>query len=308
MQVIGVGLHRGGTGKTTTSLHLAAALGERGRKVLLMDLDGNLGLTDTLDVPTVVPGTYDVLMREERITDVIITPENEQERASRPGEPIVLPKNVHLIPGNRQLETFDDDHKAKRELQYIAAFDMLTDPLQELEGLYDYVVLDTAPVADTLTIAAYKNADWFILASTAQTLAVKALSRSIDDIIAAKPVNPKLEVLGVIMSRVDARKKLERAYVQKVDRDLTEAGGFGLFDAVVPTRAVVGKASALHLSLFDYDPASAEVKMVNDLRDIYRGLAREVEDRIGAGVPRAALPAPAEELVAETEEQEAAHE
>lgn len=304
MQIIGVGLHRGGTGKTTTSLHLAAALGERGRKCLLMDLDGNLGLTDTLDVPTVVPGTYDVLMREEKITEVILTREKEQERASRPGEPIVLPKNVDLIPGNRQLESFDDDHKSNEQLRYVAAFDTLTEPLRDLEGLYDYLILDTAPVADTLTIAAYKNADWFILSSTAQALAIKALSRSIDDIVAAQSVNPKLAILGVMMSRVDARKKLERAYVQKVQEDLAAAGRFGMFSAVVPTRAVLGKSSALNVSLFDYEPAAKEVESVNELRDIYRGLAREVEDRIAEKTAQKSKPSP---VLTESEEGTVAH-
>ena len=135
-----------------------------------------------------------------------------------------------------------------------------------------------------MTIAAYKNADWFILATTAESLAVEALERSLDDIIEAQEVNPKLEVLGVHMCQVDLRKKLEAAYVEQVRRSLLnedgEPDGFGLFDAIVPIRAVIGRASALKVSLFDYDPEPGEVKMVNELRDIYRGLAVEVEDRI----------------------------
>ncbi len=285
MQIIGTGNHKGGTGKTTTAIHLAAALGERGRRVLLIDLDGNLGLTKSFDVPTLVQGTYHVLMRDQAIEDVILTPETEQERAKHPGEAIDLPKNVHLLPGNRRLENFDEDHAGSKG-KYIAGFDTLTAPLKELEeaGLYDYVILDTAPAAGTLTIAAYKNADWFILATTAESLAVEALERSLDDIIEAQEVNPKLEVLGVHMCQVDLRKKLEAAYVEQVRRSLLnedgEPDGFGLFDAIVPIRAVIGRASALKVSLFDYDPEPGEVKMVNELRDIYRGLAVEVEDRI----------------------------
>lgn len=294
MQIIGTGNHKGGTGKTTTAIHLAAALGERGHRCLIIDLDGNLGLTESFDVPAIVPGTYHVLMRDQEIEDVILTPESEQERASRPGEPITLPKNVHLIPGNRRLENFDEDHAGGKG-KYIAGFDTLTEPLQRIDGSYDFVILDTAPSAGTLTIAAYKNADWFILASTAESLSVKALGRSLDDIIEAQDVNPKLEVLGVLMSQVDERKKLERAFVQKLRQDLAGSDGFGLFNALVPIRAVVGKASALHVSLFDYDPAPAEVKMVNDLRDIYRGLALEVEERIAQSSSDRMEPPTAEE-------------
>ena len=299
LQIIGTGNHKGGTGKTTTAIHLAAALGERGRKVLLIDLDGNLGLTKSFDVPTVVQGTYHVLMGDQDIEDLILTPETEQERAKHPGEPIDLPKNVHLIPGNRRLENFDEDHAGSKG-KYIAGFDTLTGPLKRLEesGLYDYVILDTAPAAGTLTIAAYKNADWFILATTAESLAVEALERSLDDIIEAQDVNSKLEVLGVHMCQVDLRKKLEQAYVEQVRQSLLdedgEDGGFGLFDAIVPIRAVIGRASALKVSLFDYDPEPAEVKMVNELRGIYRTLAEEVEERIAASDAAADVVVPAE--------------
>ena len=281
MQIIGTGNHKGGTGKTTTAIHLAAALGERGRKVLLIETDGNLGLTKSFDVPGVVPGTYHVLMQDQEIDDVILTPEAEQERAQQTGF-IELPKNVHLIPGNRQLENIDEDLKAGPKTKYIAPFDSLTPPLERLreQGFYDYVILDTAPAAGTLTIAAYKTADWFILTTTPETLSIEALERSIDDIIEAQHVNPNLQVLGVHMCQIDVRRKLERAYLEKIRKDLTSEEGLGLFEAIMPIRAVFGRASALKVSLFDYDPEAAEVKTVNDLRDLYRQLAREVEERI----------------------------
>ena len=281
MQIIGTGNHKGGTGKTTTAIHLAAALGERGRKVLLIELDGNLGLTKSFDVPGVVPGTYHVLMQDHDIEDVILTPETEQERAHQAGT-IELPKNVHLIPGNRQLENIDEDLKAGAKTKYIAGFDSLTAPLERLreQGLYDYVILDTAPAAGTLTIAAYKNADWFVLATTPETLAVEALTRSIDDIIEAQHVNPRLQVLGVHMCQIDVRRKLERVYLEKLRKDLPAE--MGVFEAIVPIRAVFGRASALKVSLFDYEPEPAEVKTVNDLREIYRSFAQEVEARIEA--------------------------
>lgn len=279
MQIIGTGNHKGGTGKTTTAIHLAAALGERGRKVLLIELDGNLGLTKSFDVPGVVPGTYHVLMQDHEVEDVILTPETEQERAHQPGA-IELPKNVHLIPGNRQLENIDEDLKAGAKTKYIAGFDSLTGPLEKLrdQGFYDYVILDTAPAAGTLTIAAYKTADWFVLATTPETLSMEALERSIDDIIEAQHVNPKLQVLGVHMCQIDVRRKLERVYLEKLRKDLPAE--MGVFGAIVPIRAVFGRASALKVSLFDYEPEAAEVKTVSDLRELYRQLAQEVEARI----------------------------
>ena len=282
--IIGIGNHKGGTCKTTTAMHLAAALGERGRKCLVIDLDGNLGLTRSFDIPLTSVGTFHMLTRQEHAEDVVITASDCQERASRPGEMIKLPKNVDVIPASRRIEKFDKEYEAaaeqERELQYIAPIDTLSGPLEELNGRYDYIFLDTPPKADTLTIAAYKAAEWFILSSTAEKLSVDAIARSMHDIIAASTANPRLRVLGAVMSQVDARRKLQRTYVSKVARDLEGAGGFGLFETVIPSRAVIGMASALCVTVFDYDPVDHEVKSTNEMRDLYRSLAREVEDRV----------------------------
>ncbi len=286
--IIGIGNQKGGVCKTTNAIHLAAALGERGRKCLVVDLDSNLGLTLSFDIPLTTVGTFHMLTRQEAVEDVIVTSESQQERASRPGEMITLPKNVHVIPASRRIENFEKEFASAAEedgeLKFISPIDTLGRPLAELSGKYDFIFLDTAPNAGTLTIAAYKAAEWFILSSTAEKLSVDALRRSMRDIIAAKNVNPSLRVLGAIMSQVDGRRKLQRTYVAKVGKDLEAAGGFGLFETVVPSRAVIGKASTLCLSLFDYDPPSSEVSTTNEVRDLYRNLAREVEERVDSKV------------------------
>jgi cellulose biosynthesis protein BcsQ len=74
---------------------------------------------------------------------------------------------------------------------------------------------------------------------------------------------------------------LERAYIQKVKQDLEAAGQHGLFETVIPARAALGKAAALCVSLFEYEPGAREMNTVNEVRDLYRALAREVETRVG---------------------------
>jgi len=103
-QIIGIGNQKGGVCKTTNAIHLAAALGERGQKCLVIDLDANLGLTYSFDVPTTVFGTFHMLMGQASAEDVIISNETRQERASRPGEMITLPKNglMKSLPPLRQ--------------------------------------------------------------------------------------------------------------------------------------------------------------------------------------------------------------
>ena len=284
--IIGIGNQKGGVSKTTNAIHLAAALGERGHKCLVIDLDPNLGLTESFDIPTTTLGTFHLLMGEESPADVIISEDTRQERASRPGEVITLPKNVDVIPANRRIENFDEEWASSAEggKQFMAGFDTLKGPMEELRGQYDFIFLDTAPRAGTLTVAAYKTASWFILSSTAEKLSVDALRRAMGDIAAASQVNPALRLLGVLMSQVDTRRKRERTYIAKVQRDLQAAGGYGLFDTVIPSRAVLGKASTLCESLFDYEPEGNELKSTNEVRDLYRSLAQEIEARVSGAV------------------------
>ena len=282
-QIIGVANHKGGVCKTTNAIHLAAALGERGRKCLVIDLDGNLGLTQSFDIPVTKHGTFHMLLGEEQPEDVIISNESEQERMSRPGELIRLPKNVDVIPANRRIEKFEEEFAGKEGMEFVAPFDTLQAPLTSLDGKYDYIFLDTAPSTGCLTVAAYKCAHWFIFSSTAEKLSVDALRRSLKDLVAAQNVNEQLRLLGVVMSQVDIRRKLERSYIEKVGRDLEAAGGFGLFETVIPSRAVVAKASTLCVSLFDYEPQAQELKTANEVRDLYRAAAKEIEDRVSQG-------------------------
>lgn len=289
--IIGVGNQKGGVSKTTNTIHLAAALSERGYKCLVVDLDPNLGLTLSFDIPTTTFGAVHMLLGQEKAEDVIISHDTEQERASRPGEFITLPRNVDIIPANRRIENFDKEFASAAEeddeLQYVAPFDTLGGPLKELDGIYDFIFLDTAPNAGTLTLAAYKSATGFILSSTAEKLSVDALRRSMKDINAArKRVNPELGLIGVIMSQVDTRRKLQRAYITKVEKGQFDSDrDHGLFKTVVPSRAVIGKASTLCISLFEYEPIANEVKSTNEVRDVYRNLAQEVESRLGINVP-----------------------
>lgn len=301
--IIGIGNQKGGVSKTTNAIHLAAALGERGHKCLVIDLDPNLGLTESFDIPATTLGTFHLLMGEESPEDVIISEETRQERASRPGEVVTLPKNVDVIPANRRIENFDEEWASSAEggKQFMAGFDTLRGPMEALKGVYDYIFLDTAPRAGTLTVAAYKTASWFILSSTAEKLSVDALRRAMGDIAAAGQVNPDLRLLGVLMSQVDTRRKLERTYIAKVQRDLEAAGGFGLFETVIPSRAVLGKASTLCQSLFDYEPEGNEMKTTNEVRDLYRQLAEEIEGRVGRSASIEAKPE------AQTEVKAAAH-
>jgi len=195
--IIAVGNQKGGVGKSTTTVHLAAALGELGRRCLVIDLDMNQGATRQLGIPSEsFLGALEVLTGEEHAADVIITGEDDD---------VDLPNNVHLISARRNLEAIDKSLLSSNK--FIIMQDVLIAPLQELQGKYDYIFLDTAPNATTPTIAAYKAARWFILAAMPDPLAIAGLNDALTDIQGAqKNGNPSLRVLGVLLSGVDGRR------------------------------------------------------------------------------------------------------
>src|SRR5262249_52791763 len=148
--VIAVGNQKGGVAKTTNTVHLAAALGELGRKCLIIDLDMNQGATLHIGIPSeAFLGTYEMLIVEEEAEDVIITNEDEG---------IDLPTNVHIISARRNLEKVEQ--ALLQQNKFLITQDVLIGPLKALYGKYDYIFLDTAPNATTPTIAAYKAAKW----------------------------------------------------------------------------------------------------------------------------------------------------
>jgi len=124
-QVIAVGNQKGGVGKTTSAVHIAAALGERGRLCLLWDLDMNHNATKQFGVPPdSFLGTFEVLIGAEKAVDVVLKPGEV--------EGVDLPSNVHLIPSKRKLEAIGQVLAEQDKFQ--APQDILLEPLRSLAG------------------------------------------------------------------------------------------------------------------------------------------------------------------------------
>lgn len=269
--VIAVGNQKGGVGKTTTTVHIAAALGEMGRRCLVIDLDMNQGATRHLGIPSEsFLGAFEVLTGEEQPEDVIISEEDDQ---------VDLPKNVHLISARRNLEKVD---KALLGInKFLITQDVLINPLKSLEGKYDYIFLDTAPNATTPTIAAYKAAHYFILAAMPDPFAVAGLNDALTDIQGAQQNgNSGLRVLGVILSGVDGRRtRLANTLIEYVEKQFaTGEGKTAKFDTTISRSTVVPEAQKDGKTIFQTAPN-------HKLTEQYRALAREIEARLGRDVP-----------------------
>jgi chromosome partitioning protein len=264
--VVAVGNQKGGVGKTTNAIHLAAALGQMGRKCLVWDLDMNHGATLHLGVPPeAFDGTFMVLA-EERQPDEVIIDEDEPD--------VDLPENVHLIPSSRELERLEAVLAAKD--RFYDPRRILVNPIRQLRGKYDYIFLDTAPNATAPTIASYVAADWFIVSVIPESFALNGMRECLKDIRRARQaeLNPDLKLLGIIVSGLDQRITLARQYTAQIHELFkVEGSPSRMFQTTISRAAVVPRVQKIGKTLFQTDSNHKVSKQ-------FMSLAAEVEERV----------------------------
>lgn len=187
--VIGVGNQKGGVGKTTNTVHLAAALGQRGYRCLIIDLDPAAGATKHLGVPeNSFAGSLELLTAAETVENLAISDR--------------LPAGVHLVPARPQLSELETVLS-----KFVDRTRILDVPLATARQLYDFVFLDTAPAPGAVTtVATYSSAEWFLLSAFPHPLSLGGLTEAFNDIAdVRRHRNPVLEVLGVVFTNVDGR-------------------------------------------------------------------------------------------------------
>ncbi len=244
---------KGGVGKTTTTAALAAGLAAAGKRVLAVDLDpqGNLGFSLGLDIDSERSSTiYEVLRNRIPIRETL----HETEVCD------VIPSNILLS-------------QAEIELQSDDRVTLLKESLKEVSDDYDYIVIDTPPSLNVLTLNAYAASDYLIIPMAAEILSLVGLIQLQETVEGVKAsVNPGLKVLGILLTKYNRRTRLA-ADVLEMASTVAEQTNTALFDAKIRAGVAAAEAPAHGQNIFAYAPRS------NPAKD-YECFVREVMERI----------------------------
>lgn len=247
--MIAVTNQKGGVGKTTTSAALLAGLHNRGARVLGVDLDpqGSLGFSLGLDIERCAT-IYDVFRGELEPDQAI----------SRTQTCDLLPSNI-LLAGAEQEFT-----RPGREF-------MLKTALSKVEENYDFIVVDTPPALNLLTVNAYVAVDKLIIPMAPEVLSLLGVSQIKETIQSVKEYyNSRLQVLGILLNRYNARFNLNREVLElatQIARQLDTV----VFEAKIRGSVSVAEAPAHGMSVVDYAPSSKPAQDFEQLCDLVAG-------------------------------------
>ncbi len=250
MPLIGVINQKGGVGKTTTSVNLAAALAGRGRRVLLVDLDPQANATSGLGISPEGPTIYEVLV------------------GNAPARTAVIPSGVEgldILPASGDLAGAALELDASTENMRL-----LKKALTGVAPRYDLVIIDSPPSFGALTLNLLAASDSIIIPLQTEYFALEGIAAMIDTVVRVQGgLNPDLTVLGILLTMFDSRTRLSQQVEDNVRQHLAGA----VFSTVIPRNVRLAEAPSYGQAIFDYAPASAGA-------EAYGRLAGEVLDRV----------------------------
>lgn len=251
-RIIAIANQKGGVGKTTTAINLAACLAEAGKKILLIDCDpqGNATSGLGIDKDHLENSIYEVLLDECGIRQAMQAVDEVENLT-------VLPSNVNLAGAEVELLEVEDK-------EYI-----LSNTVDYIRDDYDYILIDCPPSLNILTVNAMTMADSVLVPIQCEYYALEGISQLIHTVeLVQERLNPDLTIDGVVFTMYDARTNLSADVVASVRENLNTK----VYNTIIPRNVRLAEAPSHGLPIHLYDSRSSGAES-------YRNLAREVIER-----------------------------
>ena len=234
-KIIAIANQKGGVGKTTTSVNLAACLGVLEKKVLLIDCDPQANASSGLgiDIEKIKFSTYQLLENDCDVFEAIIN-------TSSP--------NVDIIPANIDLVAVEIELVDVENREYI-----LKNALNQIIDKYDYILIDCAPSLGLLTLNALTAADSLIIPIQCEYFALEGLGKLLNTVKSVQKIhNEKLDIEGLLLTMYDSRLRLSNQVVEEVQNHFNDM----VFKTIIQRNVRLGEAPSYGKSIINYDVSS----------------------------------------------------
>jgi chromosome partitioning protein len=234
-KIIAIANQKGGVGKTTTSITLAASLGVLEKKVLLIDADPQANATSGLgiNVNSVEIGTYQLLEHSNTAKEAIIATDTP---------------NLDIIPSHIDLVAIEIELVDKDEREY-----MLKKALAEVKNDYDFIIIDCAPSLGLLTLNALTAADAVIIPIQCEYFALEGLGKLLNTIKSVQKIhNPELDIEGLLLTMYDSRLRLSNQVVEEVQKHFNNM----VFQTIIQRNVRLSEAPSYGENIIKYDASS----------------------------------------------------
>ncbi|MYE06638.1 MAG: ParA family protein [Chloroflexi bacterium] len=254
MSVVAVANQKGGVGKTTTTVNLAAASAESGRRTLVIDADAQANATSALGARSSGAYLYDALLHQAELNRCIVS-------TPWPG--------LDAVPSSMDLVAAEMELAASPQREYV-----LRNALSEVGGAYDLVLIDCGPSLGLMTLNALTAADAAVAPVQCEYLALEGLSALLETIRRVQMhLNPGLHLLGVVATMYDGRTRLSQDVATQLKEHISST-----FDTIIPRSIRLSEAPSHQRPIVDYAPRSRGA-------EAYRELAEELFVRLSALPP-----------------------